>query len=452
MKRVAELDAVAPLALAAAVVLVYAATLTAPVFGDDRAFVEGAAILRLPLADFLRGVLSSRYLAFTGEGTYQPLVTLFHYATHGHPALYRGAGIAVHALNAVLVARVARRLGASSETSWLAALLFALFPTHAETLIVSSFKGNLFAFGFTLAGLLCWADAVERGSRRALAGAFGCFGLALASKETGLLAPLLYAAYSLLFAPRKRPELQRRAGLGFALAGACYLWWRFVGLDASAMSPDPHSPSALFGWYAATLLWPYSLCRERLAPSGPAWHAMTGLYLLALWAARRRPPVLFGLLTLGLGVLPQIQRAQSYMDSPVADRFLYASAAGLALAAAFAVPGRAATAALGAVALAWGAEAASRNFLYRDTRALYEQTVTCAPAHFKAWGVLAQHQFQNGEMAAAQDSARRAVGLNPYYPGALRVLRESSLALGDRAQARDAETLEHALFPDAPGY
>ncbi len=452
MKRVADLDTVAPWALGAAVALVYAPTLTAPVFGDDRVFVSGAAIFSLPLGEFLRGLLSREYLSFTGEGTYQPLITLFHYAAHGAPAAYRIAGIALHALNAFLLARVARRLGGSAETSWLAALLFALFPTHAETLIVSSFKGNLFAFAFILAGLLCWARALEEGSRRAIAGASACFGLAVLSKETGLLAPLVYAAYSLLFARRKRPDLQRRAGLGFALGATMYLWWRFVGLGASAMVPSPHSPSLLFGWYAKTALWPYPLCRERTAPEGPAWHALTGLYLLALWAARRRPAVLFGLVLFGLGVLPQIQRAQSYMDSFVADRFLYISAAGLALAAAFAARGRAAAVALAGVAFVWGGVALQRNFLYRDTRALYEQTVVCAPNHFKAWGVLAQNQFQRGDMAAAQDSARRAVGLNPYYPGGLRVLRESSLALGDREQARDAEKLERALFPDSPAY
>lgn len=451
MRRASAVDAAAPYALAAAVALVYALTLTAPVFGDDRHYVENAPFLLVPLGEFLRGLFSRDYLALTGEGTYQPLVTLFHFLTHGHPAVYRACGIALHAANACLVYRLALRLKAAPVPAFLAALLFALFPAHTETLIISTFKGNLLAFLFSLSALLCWARALENGSRRAVAGAFGFFALALASKETGVMVPGLLAAYSLLFARRRLPDLQRRAGLGFALASACYLFWRFRGLDTGPMPAAPHSPSLLFGWYVTDLVWPYPVCRERLAPEGARWHLMTALFLLSAWAARRRPDVLFGLLLLALGVLPVIQRAQYYMDSPVADRFLYLSAAGFALALALAARGPAATAALATAALVWGAWTLQRNLLYRDTRALYEQTVSCAPRHFKAWGVLAENQFARGETAAAQDSARRAVGLNPYYPGALRILRLSSLALGDAEQARDAEKLERGLFPPEPG-
>ncbi len=450
MRRAAAVETLVPYALASAVALVYAATLTAPVFGDDRRFVEGAAFLQTPFLEFLSGLFSRDYLSLTGEGTYQPLVTLFHYATHGHPAVYRAFGVLLHAFNAWLVWRVALRLKAAPVSAYLAAALFALFPAHAETLIVSSFKGNLFAFAFAFSALLCWADALETGSTRSTAGAFACFALALGSKETGILVPGLLAAYSFLFARRKRHELQRRAGLGFALMAACYLFWRFRGLDTGPMPPWPHSPSLLFGWYVKTLLWPHPLCREHLAPEGPSWHAFTALFLASLWAARRRPDVLFGLFALALGLAPVLQRAQYYMDSPVADRFLYLAAAGFALALGLAARGPAAMAALATAAFVWGAWTLQRNVLYRDTRALYEQTVTCAPDHFKAWGVLAGSQLDRGEIAEAQTSAKRAVALNPYYPGGLNVLAVSSEMLGDDAQAREARRLERELFPAEP--
>ena len=436
MRRASAVDAgdIAPYALATAVALIYASTLTAPVFGDDRVFVEGSAFLQAPPLEFLRGLFSRDYLALTGEGTYQPLTTLFHYLTHGRPALYRAAGILLHAVNAGLVYRVALRLKAAPVPAFLAALLFALFPAHAETLIISSFKGNLLAFAFSFGALLCWIRAVEDGSRGALAGAFAFFALALASKETGLLAPAILGGWSLLFSRGKRPDLQRRAGLGFALASACYLLWRFRGLDTGPMPGAPHSPSLLFGWYVKTLLWPHPLCRERLAPEGLRWHALTALFALAAWSARRRPAVLFGLLVLALGLLPFLHRAQYYMDSPVADRYLYLSAAGFSLALALASSGPAATAALATTALVWGGLAARRNVLYRDTRALYEQTAACAPYHFKAWGVLAQSQLASGEPAAARASALRAVELNPEYEGARRIL-----ALAERALAKGAK-------------
>jgi len=420
--RLSAVDASAPYALAAAVALVYVCTPWAPVFGDDLHYVEGAPFLLLRFPEFLRGLCSRDYLYFTGEGTYQPLVTLFHYATHGHPAVYRACGIALHAVNACLVYRVAQRLNAKPVAAFLAALLFALFPAHAETMIMSAFKGNLFAFAFSIASLLCWTRALERGSKTAVAGAFAFFGLALASKETGLLTPGLLAAYSLLFARRTRPDLQRRAGLGFALASACYLFWRFRGLDTGPMPAVPRPHAVLFGWYVKTLLWPHPLCRERLAPEGSKWLAFAGLFAAAAWAARRRPEVLFGLALLALGLTPFLQRAQYHMDSPVADRYLYMSAAGFALSLALAARGPAATAALATVALLWGGLTLQRNLLYRDTRALLEQTVACAPDHFKAWGVLSQRQLESGEPEAAQRSAREALRLDPEYEGARRVL------------------------------
>ena len=447
MRRASSVEAAAPYALAAVVALAYVMTLTAPVFGDDRRFIENAPFLLVPFSEFIRGLFSRDYLFLTGEGTYQPLVTLFHYLTHGHPAVYRACGILLHAVNACLVYRVALRLKAAPVPAFLVAMLFALFPAHPEVLIISSFKGTLLAVAFSLSALLCWMSALENGSRRGVAGAFLFFTLALASKETGVLIPGLLAAYSLMFARRKYPDLQRRAGLGFALVASCYLFWRFRGLERILDPVTPHSPLLLFGWYLKTLVWPHPLCRERLAPAGSSWYALCGLFVLALWAARRRPEVLFGLLLLALGLLPVLQRAQTYMDSPVADRYVYFSSAGFALALGLAARGPAVTAALTTVALLWGVLTVQRNLLYRNTRALYEQTVVCAPGHFKAWGVLAESQLNSGELAAAQTSSRKAVTLNPYYPGALKIWALSSFRLQDYDQARDAVRLELELFP-----
>lgn len=447
MRRASSVEATAPYALAAAVALAYVVTLTAPVFGDDRRFIENAPFLLLPFTDFIRGLFSRDYLFLTGEGTYQPLVTFFHYLTHGHPAVYRAFGVMLHAVNACLVYRVALRLKAAPVSALLAAMLFALFPAHTELLIISSFKGTLFAFAFSLAALLCWMSALDKGSLRSVGGAFFFFALALASKETGVLIPGLLAAYSLLFARRKYPDLQRRAGLGLALMASCYLFWRFRGLERISDPATPHSPLLLFGWYLKTLAWPHPLCRERLAPEGPSWYAFCGFFLLALWGARRRPEVLFGLLLLALGLLPVLQRAQTYMDSPVADRYVYFSSAGFALALGLVARGPAVTATLATLALIWGGLTVQRNLLYRNTRALYEQTVVCAPGHFKAWGVLAENQLNSGELAAAQASSRKAVTLNPYYPGALKIWALSSFRLEDYNQAREAVRLELQLFP-----
>lgn len=427
-------------AVAAAVAAAYAATVTAPVFGDDRVFVEAAPVYSLPFGEFLRRLFSRDYLAVTGEGTYQPLTTLFHYFTHGHPAVYRAAGIALHALNAELVRRVARRLGLDETASLLAALLFALFPTHAETLIVSAFKGNVLALAFTLAALLLWTE-------KKAAGAAACFVLALASKETGLLVPVWLAAWTLLY-EKRRPDFERRAALGFALVSALYLWWRFAGLGAGELPRAPWNPAALLGWYAAKLVLPFAACRERLAPAA-GWSLAAAAALGSAWFLRRKPAALFGVVVALAGVAPHVWRARWYMDSPAADRFLYMSAAGFALTLAALAKTKNARRGLAALVLAYGAATVSRNLIYRDLDSLYAQTAACAPGHFKAWGVLAGWKYDRGDYEAARACAARAVQLNPWYPGGLRVLRESAEKLGDEKTARGAAALERELFPEA---
>jgi hypothetical protein len=455
MRRLLESRPAAAFLLACAVAAAFGPLLGAPVFGDDRVFIEGAAVLRLPPGAFLAAVFSRGYLAVTGEGTYQPLVTALHYLTAGHPALSRGAGLLLHWACAVLLLALARRLGAPAKAALGAALLFAVFPTHTETLAVASFQGHVLAALFSLAAVLCWARALETGRPAPAAGAFACFALALLSKETGLLAPALAAVYSLLFARRARPDLQRRAALGAALLGCAYVLWRFRVLDQPALGePVPSNAAVVLGWYAARLAWPLPLCREHVPPSSP-WALGAAAYAAALWAARKRPRALFGLLVAGVGLLPFIDVARHYKDSPVADRFLYLPSAGLALALAEALARTRAAAALAVLGLGWLGACLRRDLQMRDLGALYAQTTRCAPDHPKAWGVLAGYELSRGDYAAAKEHASRAVALGPIFPGAWSVLEAADTALGDEDGARKAavgrdEAVRALLGEDAP--
>lgn len=441
MRRVllSESRAGAAFLLCAAVAAAFGPMLAAPVFGDDRLFIEGAPLLRLPPGAFFAAVFSRRYLELTGEGTYQPLVTALHYFLVGRVALARALGLSLHLACAGLLLALGRRLGLSARAALAAALLFAVFPTHTETLVVASFQGHVLAALFSLGAVLAWAQALETGSAAAVAGAFGCFVLALLSKETGLLAPALCGVYSGLFARRARPDLQRRAALGAGLTGAVYLWWRFRGLLLPELGqPVPSSAAVVFGWYAARLAWPLPLCREHVPPASP-WALGAAAYLLAAWACRRRPRALFGLLVVGVGLAPFVDVARHYKDSPVADRFLYLPAAGLSLALADLLAEMPAPALLAVVAAGWLAASAWRSAQFQDLGALYAQTTRCAPDHPKAWGVLAGYELDHGDAAAARRDASRAVELGPVYPGAWSVLAQADQRLGDEGAAREAE-------------
>jgi hypothetical protein len=416
-----------PLALVALAALVpFAALLGGAPFGDDLRFVARAPWLDLPASDFLVLVFSPAYFPLTGEGSYQPLTTLFHYVVRGPVWLHRAAGLALHAANAGLLLALGRRLGLRAPAALAAALLFAVYPTHTETLAVSAFKGHLLAAFFTLAALLCWSRALETGRGRPAEAAFACMALALLSKETGLLAPALLAAYSLALAPSAHRRLQRRAAAAAAALVAAYLWWRFGVLrQAGLADPVRISPAVVLGWYAARLAWPLPLCREHVPPTAAAWTLGAAALAAAAWALRSRPRALFGLALAALGLLPFVAAAGRYADSPVADRYLYLPAAGLALALADLLAGRASPAALAALGALWAGASAQRSLLMREPGRLYEQTARCAPEHPKAWGVLSAHHLEEGRRGEAERCARRALELAPDYPGARAVLEQA---------------------------
>lgn len=100
--------------------------------------------------------------------------------------------ILVHALNALLLVVVARRLGLSPEVAVLSGLWFGLSPVHPH--VVSWIGGtyDIFCGAFLLGMLIAFVD------RRTMLGVACCVG-ALLSKETGVFAAPILAMYVLLW-------------------------------------------------------------------------------------------------------------------------------------------------------------------------------------------------------------------------------------------------------------
>jgi hypothetical protein len=363
-----------------------------------------------PFGEFLAGLFSRDYFAFVQERTYQPLVTLFHWFTHGAPLAYRLAGLALHAANAALVYAIARRLLKRDRAALLAAALFAFFPAHTEALNFSAFKGHALAAAFIMATVLAFME------KRAAAAA-GFFALALLSKETGLVALLLCAAH-------ERGKLRRLAPL--AAIGAAYLALRFVWL-----APPPAFPSGFarpvvesFGFYVRMLALPWPLCLERTLPAAPLLYAWAAVFVLGVWAWRRSREALFFLAWIVAGLLPVLHLIPFANVTPVADRYLYLPAAGFALLLA-GLYGKTARGErlLAGVLVAWASLTAARNLDYRSERALFEQTADRAPDNPRAQFLVANARFHDKDYAAARRGYERVLALTES-PGARAALAE----------------------------
>src|SRR5262249_37844878 len=137
------------------------------------------------------------------DGYYRVMDTLFGI----DPLPYRVVGLALHAINAVLFALLALRLGLSRAATFAAAMFFAPHHAHFDTLFAIASISELLAAAFVLLAL--WLALPPVGQSAGTAREIGvtvAFAAALLSKETVVLFPAL-----LWLVGRVRPGAARRA-------------------------------------------------------------------------------------------------------------------------------------------------------------------------------------------------------------------------------------------------
>ena len=107
----------------------------------------------------------------------------------------------VHLANALLLYAFAARLrGSGRGPAFAAALLFAVYPLHPNTVLFIASFATLFAAAFLLAALVAYQHFRRGGGRLRLAAALALFALALGSYEAAVILPLLLVTYELLAA------------------------------------------------------------------------------------------------------------------------------------------------------------------------------------------------------------------------------------------------------------
>jgi hypothetical protein len=149
-------------------------------------------------------------------GFYRPVTQASLAVTPGfdgsHPAQARALNVALHAGVIALAFVVARLVLHSTLAAGVAALAFALTPKAPSIAVLwISARGELLMALFSLASIAAWIVWTRRGEAWWLAAALATYGLAVLSKETATLLPLL-----LLLTPRSERPLVARAS---AIAG-----------------------------------------------------------------------------------------------------------------------------------------------------------------------------------------------------------------------------------------
>ena len=400
-------DALAAAALTLLLAAAYLPAFQAGFVWDDRIFTEARAVREW--SGLWRIWFQPREIV--NEAHYWPLVYSTFWLEHKlwgfAPFGYHAVNVLLHAVNTLLLWRLARRLRLPG--AWLLAALFAVHPLHVESVAWAIERKDLLSALFYLAAFLAWLRHAEApgGGRKHYLLALGLFVAGLLCKSIVVTLPLALALCHWWQHGRLRAvDLARLApfvaiGAAIVLADTAYASSREPLALGWTLAERVLIASQALWFYAGKLLWPSGLIV--IYPHWPvdaseplAWgYPVALLALLAvLWLLRGRlgRGPLAGVLFFAVTLSPVLGFVDyGYMQfSFVADRYQYlagigllavASGAAAVAAGVLAPPWRRGAAAAGAVAIAVLAVLTFRQAeLYRDGVTFFSHIVAHNPA------------------------------------------------------------------------
>jgi tetratricopeptide (TPR) repeat protein len=412
---------------------------------------------------------------------YYPLTFTSHWIEYqifgAKPAAYLVTNVLLHAINAVLVLALLRGLGVPPLAAWMAALLFAVHPTHAMSVAWIAERKNLLSCAFTVSCLLAWIRFRRTSSERAYIASVVLYLLALLSKTqiVGVVGVLWMLDVCVL---RERAASATRRVLPLALLGIGALAVTFVfeqrfvdptvrdwvpdlaeRVQIAALAPFVYVRQALLPlslspiyplWRpsAASLMWwlPFAAILAVLIAGLAFWRRVDPRFLLsaALFLAPLAPT---------LGIVP----FGNFAITHVSDHFLYVPLVGLTIAAGLALstvltrapraqPAILVLAGIFASFFAWRLQ---REIpVFKDGHALWSRALERSPDSYAAHLGLAEVLRVRGDGKGATEHYERAIEIRPQWVDAHELLARAELDAGDFARS---ERSALAALKIAPG-
>jgi tetratricopeptide (TPR) repeat protein len=401
------------------------------------ASVESLRAIAFDTSRPIRGVLGAEYLPV------RDTVALVEHAAWG--TWWPG----FHAVNlALYVAAIALwfaalvALGIDRRIAGLAALLWAVHPTHVEVVAWLAEQKGLLALALAGACVLGYARFRAGGSRRWLVLAVVAAVAAVWSKAPAAFTIAALAPLELVLpatAPRRRRAIAL-AAIGVATAAA------FVPVVVVALRMGVVSAGERGGWLAghgfyvrlAALAVPNAAAYAPAASTLDLVLGALGLAAAVAGACVRRAPVALraGCVLWLLGWLPVSRLVLPVQRVALADRYLEFATLGAALALAAglaAIASRRARAALvAAIVVAAGARTLAARGAWHDDVALWARVVHLDPGDGDAWA----HYSEALDASGDHVSAAEAIDLGLDHGERPRLLLDKALATRDRAAVR----------------
>ena len=435
-------------AIAAAIIAIYARALSGGFIWDDVTYVVGNKLLQS--SDALIRIWSDRALP-----DFWPLsFSLFwsEYRLFGEePTGYHVVCLVLHLTNALLMGRILQRLGC--RYAFVAALIFAVHPVNVESVAWIFQAKTTLAAALALGSLLLYLEDTRLPSHRRFAGSLLLFLCAMAAKASVVTWPAAMMLCARLasgegFLARRGRALRRIAPF-FAIAaliGAMNLWW-YTGHGPEAPSELIRDDPLLSRLAIAGMsLWFYvgkALCPLHLSFVYPRWQVTVPpvitliplcaalLAALAVTLLRNRPrwgePLFCGLGFYAVNLLPVLGVYEIYYMrySFVADHWQYLSLMGLIAlvveAASRALEGRAAAGGIAAVMVVGllGVLSYHQAGIYLDEETIWRDTLTKNPSSWMVHNSLGLLLKKQGRFDDALEHYSEAARLYPqgqsYY-------------------------------------
>lgn len=298
--------------------------------------------------DFLHGNLGDTIGFY-----YRPLSTVsfqLDYALWGaNPLAFRVMNVLMNLAVVLLVFGISKRIAKSNFVAGVAAVAFAVLPSHAESVSWICGRTDVLSTLFILASLLLFMTLYETRPQFNWPLAVCCsllFGCALFSKEMGIATLILIAAYLWIFGKSERKKDLLKWVIVMLPTLIVYMVCRkhVVGSSLeSIIALKIHERLVCIGIaYAAYLrmlfvpqesrviydVFPMAMKYPMIAAA--TWLLPIGLLGLTVWARKRTPIVAFGALWVFLALLPVSNILPTIGPLP-AERFVYLASVGSSL-------------------------------------------------------------------------------------------------------------------------
>jgi protein O-mannosyl-transferase len=460
-------------------------------FDDTQQILRNESIRRfdnLPLI-FTNSVWSfnpDSLLAAAVDSYYRPLfmaLFTFNYSIFGITAWgWHLVNALIHAVVTLMVFFVLKELTERRSLAAIAAGLFAVHPSHSESVAwISGITDPLMAL-FLLPAFYCYLRFRKSGRKSVMAISLALFLPALLSKETALAFPLV-TTYCELFYFREITGLKRRvvraatrASL-FAAPATIYFLMRYIALGHKFVPIGARfgigfvlaTAPAVIVKYIALMLIPvgYNL-QHYIAPVdsvlsgsflGPL--ALLVAIVSAVWLIRSRVLAFAGVWFI-IWLLPPLAGLRSFEPQYfVQERYLYFPSIGVCLALAmgiewlaarryFSFSGRkTATVAAASLLILWGDVYVNQNSVWSDTLSVFRHCAASNPGSTHPLILLSTEYSVQGNRQKAEEETRRALQLDPNCVDALINLSQFAYNDGDLDSA--LEQLELASYAVTEG-